>query len=179
MGERGRMIDAPVAEADRRVDALETLLDLPSRGREEHDCRIDGVVEGTLVGFDTLQHPLITYPGQPGTAALRAKSVVDLHPDHLGQPVLLAFERGDPMRPFVTGRSRHPSPWPEVRRPLQVDVEADGERVTVTAGEQLVLRCGKASITLTASGKVLIEGAYVSSRSSGVLRLKGGSVQLN
>jgi hypothetical protein len=51
--------------------------------------------------------------------------------------------------------------------------------VTVTAGSQLVLRCGKASITLTAAGKVLIEGAYVSSRSSGALRLKGGSIQLN
>jgi hypothetical protein len=49
----------------------------------------------------------------------------------------------------------------------------------VSAKEQLVLRCGKASITLTKEGKVLIQGAYVSSRSSGVNRIKGGSVQLN
>jgi hypothetical protein len=41
------------------------------------------------------------------------------------------------------------------------------------------LQCGKASITLTRAGKVLINGAYVSSRSSGVNRLKGGSIQLN
>jgi len=45
--------------------------------------------------------------------------------------------------------------------------------------DQLVLRCGRASITLTAAGKVLIEGAYVSSRSTGVNRIKGGSVQIN
>jgi hypothetical protein len=42
-----------------------------------------------------------------------------------------------------------------------------------------VLRCGQASVTLTKAGKVLIRGTYVSSRSSGVNRIKGGSVQLN
>jgi hypothetical protein len=42
-----------------------------------------------------------------------------------------------------------------------------------------VLQCGKASITLTKAGKVLIQGSYVSSRSTGVNRVKGGSVQLN
>jgi hypothetical protein len=49
----------------------------------------------------------------------------------------------------------------------------------MTAREQLVLRCGAASITLTRDGKVLIQGAYVSHRSSGVMRIKGGSVQIN
>ena len=49
----------------------------------------------------------------------------------------------------------------------------------ITAKDRLVLRCGKASITLTRAGKVLIEGAYVLSRSTGVNRVKGGTVQLN
>jgi hypothetical protein len=49
----------------------------------------------------------------------------------------------------------------------------------VSAKEQLVLRCGKASITLTKAGKVLIRGEYVQSRSSGVNRIRGGSVQIN
>jgi hypothetical protein len=43
----------------------------------------------------------------------------------------------------------------------------------------LVLRCGKARITLTRAGKVLVEGTYISSRSSGVNRIRGGSVHLN
>ncbi|MEW5071937.1 hypothetical protein AB1P14_09365, partial [Pseudomonas aeruginosa] len=38
---------------------------------------------------------------------------------------------------------------------------------------------GKASITLTRAGKVIIRGAYLSSRSTGVNRIKGGSVQIN
>jgi hypothetical protein len=64
-------------------------------------------------------------------------------------------------------------------RPAQVEVQADGERLLLDARTQLVLRCGKASITLTREGKVLIQGSYISSRSSGVNRVKGGSVQLN
>lgn len=42
-----------------------------------------------------------------------------------------------------------------------------------------MLRCGKASITLTRSGKIILRGTYISSRSSGVIRIKGGSVQIN
>jgi hypothetical protein len=63
--------------------------------------------------------------------------------------------------------------------PGQLEVDADGQRMIVSAKEQIVLRCGKASITLTKAGKVLIQGTYVLSRSSGVNRVKGGSVKIN
>ena len=49
----------------------------------------------------------------------------------------------------------------------------------LTAQREIVLRCGKASITLTRAGKVLIRGEYIFSRSTGVNKLKGGSIQLN
>jgi hypothetical protein len=62
---------------------------------------------------------------------------------------------------------------------LTVEATADGKRVTLTADKEIELRCGKASITLTRAGKVLIRGAYLLSRSSGVNRIKGGSVQIN
>ncbi len=62
---------------------------------------------------------------------------------------------------------------------LKVETTADGERVTVTAEREIEFRCGKASITLTRAGKVIIRGAYLLSRSSGVNRIKGGSVQIN
>ncbi len=63
--------------------------------------------------------------------------------------------------------------------PPDTDVTIDGRRTVITAEDEIVLRCGKASITLTKAGKVLVRGAYVSSRSSGVNRIKGGSVQIN
>ncbi len=36
---------------------------------------------------------------------------------------------------------------------------ADGERLVLTAEKEIVLECGKASITLTRAGKILIRGA--------------------
>jgi hypothetical protein len=146
-----------------------------ARGRAR---RIDACV-GRLVGFKEGDVPLIVYDGQPGTAALAARAILDLRGEHIGSEVLLEFDRADPRKPIVVGVLRAPRAWPLAQKPAQVEVDADGEHLLITAKEQLVLRCGKASITLTRAGKVLIQGAYISSRSSGVNRIKGGSVQLN
>ncbi|MEZ2297754.1 DUF6484 domain-containing protein [Variovorax sp. RCC_210] len=139
-------------------------------------------VIGELVAIaDEGSTPLVVFAGQPGTAALRARSVIDLHGAHIGRAVVLMFERADPARPIVMGVLRDARGWPrpEVPAPAQVEVDADGERLLVSARTQMVLRCGKASITLTRAGKVLIQGSYVLSRSTGVNRLKGGAVQIN
>ena len=141
---------------------------------------IHGVVVGTLLALaDNGQTALISFPGQPGRAAVRARSLVDLHGPHIGQSVALMFEQADATRPIVMGVLRGRFGWPLAQTPATVDVDADGERMIVSAKEQLVLRCGEASITLTKSGKVVINGSYVLTRSSGVNRIKGGSVQLN
>lgn len=135
---------------------------------------------GELIGLaDEGATALVIDPRADTPSVHRARSTVDLRGVHIGQPVLLLFEGGDPARPIVTGVVRGRTGWPEADPPAQVEVDADGERLHVSAKEELVLRCGKASITLTRAGKVLIQGAYVSSRSSGVNRIKGGSVQLN
>jgi hypothetical protein len=123
--------------------------------------------------------PLVIFQGQPGSAAVGARTVLDLHGEHIGRDVVLMFEDGDARRPIIMGCLPRAQGWPLAERPGRVEVDADGERLMVSAKEQLVLRCGKASITLTKEGKVLIQGAYISSRSSGVNRIKGGSVQLN
>jgi len=142
--------------------------------------RLNGVVTGTLIGFkDEGRTPLVLFPAQPGSAALGAASIVDLHGTHIGRQVALMFENGDPRRPMIMGLLRTAQAWPLPEQPANVEIDTDGERLVVTAREQLVLRCGKASITLTKAGKVLIQGAYVSNRSSGVMRIKGGSVQIN
>jgi hypothetical protein len=72
----------------------------------------------------------------------------------------------------------HRAPGAEtVRRPA--DVTLDGRRLELTAEQEIVLRCGEASLTLTRAGKVLIRGAYVCSRSSGQNRVKGATVHIN
>jgi hypothetical protein len=58
-------------------------------------------------------------------------------------------------------------------------VHIDGKRVVLEGQEEVVLKCGEASITLTRNGKVVIRGKYLLSRSSGLNRILGGSVQVN
>ena len=141
---------------------------------------IAGVLVGELVALaDDGRTPLVLHPGQVQHGALRAGSVVELQGAHVGQRVLLVFEQGDPSRPIVMGVLRPGGPGPLDALPSNCEVVADDERIVVNARTQLVLRCGKASITLTRAGKVLIEGTYVLNRSTGVNRVKGGSVQLN
>ena len=137
------------------------------------------VIIGELLAIaDDGKSPLVTYPGQPGTAALRARTVLDLYGVHIGQSVVLSFEGGDAARPIVMGVLRQTESL-RLDVPGNVQIDIDGQRMVVSAKEQLVLQCGKASITLTKAGKVLIAGSYVLSRSTGVNRVKGGSVQLN
>ncbi len=65
------------------------------------------------------------------------------------------------------------------RTQVSVDGGEPHDFQIIEGKEMVVIKCGRASITLTAAGEVLIRGAYVSSRSSGVNRLKGGSVHIN
>jgi hypothetical protein len=169
---------AQMTQEEAGADLLRPLVQAPAA--MPGDAMPAGVVIGELIAIkDEGRTPLVLFPGQPGPAAVAACTVVDLHGPHIGSRVVLMFEGGDPGKPIVMGVLREGAGWPLDQRPGQVEVDADGERMIVSAKEQLVLRCGKASITLTRAGKVLIEGSYLLSRSSGVNRIKGGSIQLN
>lgn len=61
----------------------------------------------------------------------------------------------------------------------QQNIHVDGQRILLEGNEEIVLKCGDASITLTKAGKIIIRGKYLLSRSSGVNRILGGSVQVN
>jgi hypothetical protein len=163
------------ATADATVDELSPLLE---RVRSPHAVHTSSILVGTLLGISHDGAPLVSYPGQPSAAAVCGRTVVDLHAGHIDSHVLLAFEDLDRKSPIVIGVLR-PEGWPLERRPDQVQVDADGERLIITARQQLVLRCGQASITLSADGQVTIKGTNLSSHSSGVNRIKGGSVELN
>ncbi|HJZ74146.1 MAG TPA: DUF6484 domain-containing protein [Vicinamibacterales bacterium] len=168
--------------ADVADDDLTRLLAGPvdATGPSSDGSPIHGIVVGTLVGFaGGGAVPLVMFPQQRRTAAVAARATVAVHAEQIGREIVLMFEDGDPQRPIIMGwlRTEKGSTLPPA--PEQVEVDADGERLVVSATDRIVLRCGKASITLTKEGKVVIQGAYVSNQSSGVLRLNGGSVQIN
>lgn len=137
--------------------------------------RLDGVVIGVLLDVPEASSPVVAFPGCPSKTGIAATTTTVLAREDIGTQVALMFVGGDPSRPLVIGRIQR---LPEARQAPAV-AHIDGERLEFSAEREIVLRCGKASITLTREGKVLIKGAYLSSRSSGVNRIKGGSVQIN
>ncbi len=151
---------------------------------------VEGIRVGKIVKTDGDGRVYVDFPGNGGgPAAARLTQSVKERLESRGvsvfSQVLLLFEKNDPACPVVIDVLAHSlktaDDGSEVA--LQVDepkeVTIDGETVTFNAKEQIVLRCGKASITLTKAGKVLIRGAYLLNRSSGVNRIKGASVQIN
>lgn len=58
-------------------------------------------------------------------------------------------------------------------------VRVDGKQVIIEGQDEVVLKCGEASITLSKNGKIALRGKYLLSRASDVNRILGGSVQVN
>lgn len=101
-----------------------------------------------------------------------------------GAEVLLFFDRSDPRRPIIAGVLAPQVPsGPRSAESAHADlpdfVNVDGRRVSIEGKEEIVLRCGAASITLRKNGKVVIVGTFVESRSAGVQRIKGATVKVN
>lgn len=148
------------------------------------DEQIDGVVIGQLVmdsGSDDIR---VDHPHNSSGEMLPFITTVAVNTDDVGREVALAFQQGDPSRPILIGLIQPPktevaAATAKIEKAAPLDVTLDDERLILTAQKEIVLRCGKASITLTKAGKILIRGAYLSNHSSGVNRIKGGSVQIN
>lgn len=60
-----------------------------------------------------------------------------------------------------------------------LNASADGKRIEIEGKDEVVLRCGEASITLRRNGRIVIRGAYVETRAKGTNRIKGGVVLIN
>jgi hypothetical protein len=152
---------------------MSSLRDKRSSRTEGSDARIVAkpadVIIGRVVSVTKTGAPVVEFSGCPGgrPVAAQATAPYDLVPP--GSAVALMFLGGDRARPLAIGVVSEPAPVP-----AQVE-----ETLTLTAGREIVLQCGRASLVLTRAGKVLVRGAYVSLRSSGMQRITGASVQIN
>ena len=169
-----------------RENLLEVLFAGENRRNDEPEA-IEGVVIGKLVDLTPIGEPLVDFASNPFGLPLPAKTTVVIGEEIIGGEVLLVFEATNVHKPIIIGVVQPPKLSDKKAKRITIGhhnltasvVECDGERVVFSAEKEIVLRCGDASITLTRAGKILIKGKYLLSRSSGVNRIKGGSVQIN
>jgi Domain of unknown function (DUF6484) len=132
--------------------------------------------DGTFLGLQGVHRAEITGIGPDGRALVLipalgatpqpAQSLVPLPAAAVGRQAAVTMMDDQPL---ILG----------LLQPLAPEVEADGEKLVLEARREVTLRCGKASIHLTADGRVTIRGTQVLSRSDGPNRVQGASVQLN
>lgn len=156
---------------------------------EKTDAAAVGMVIGKITRVNKSGQILVDYPGNPcGPSIARITASVQKgllgNGDPTGREVLLAFVNEDAQQPVIIDAMYSVladviafGKTTELEKPKEALV--DGRRVVLNAEDEIVMQCGLASITLTKTGKVLIQGDYVSSRSRGVNKIKGGSIQLN
>ncbi len=134
------------------------------------------IVIGTIAMMNEAGEVFVDHDFNPAGSPVRAELTVAIDAAAIGRRAALTFLGGDPMRPVVIGLLREA---PATEASPAVVVQRDEERLVLSARQEIVLQCGKASITLTRAGKVLVRGAYVSLRSSGMQRITGASVHIN
>jgi len=131
-----------------------------------------GVMIGRYIGLcDGIA--AITLAHDPDARVFPALTTIALCEEDIGAELAVTFDASQPGRTIILGRIIHPFDAPASETEMRPEV------LDFSAQKEITLRCGKASITLTREGKILLRGTYISSRSSGMNRIKGGSVQLN
>ncbi len=151
-------------------DNLATLLPDPEPPAAAEPETIDGVVIATIVGFDR-DRVIVHSPTHPAAIVVEQSLGRKLGADDLGAEVALSFVGGDPSRPLILDRIARPARFnPATVHARELNFEAD---------RQIILRCGKSSITLTRDGRIVIRGKQLLSRASSTNRIRGGVIQLN
>jgi len=135
---------------------------------------------------------LLVECGDSGAIPARLVAGLDrsalLDPGNRDREVLLVFDQGDPGRPIILDLLERPA---EEAAGTDVPARAaaaartspealvDGRRLVIEAEREIVLRCGKGSITIQADGTVTVRGTRLLSRSSGINKIKGATVLIN
>lgn len=164
------------------------------------------IIIACLVAFNEHGKPLVSHALIANAKPIIAITTHALSHQHIGRQVALMFVNGELEQPIIIGLIHSPlyalldnlsvasteneveadsvvfkSPLPAQESMIAPNetLRIDGKRVVIEGQEEITLSCGEASITLTKAGKILIRGTYLQSRSSGVNRILGGSVQVN
>jgi hypothetical protein len=138
---------------------------------------LGSVILARLVAIGPDGDPWVLCEGQR-CKPRRARTTIALGPALVGREVLVCLA-GLKRVPVVVGVMLAPGDEPSEASAPTVDLVIDRKRIVFTAQQEVVLRCGKASIRLSSDGKVVVEGADVVSSARRVNRIRGGAVKIN
>lgn len=190
-----------VSVLDSAIEAENADVTLPALGAGE-------VLLGRLESIDETGNAVVSVPHIPLFQQCIALTTIPVLPQHIGRQVALMFTQGVEPKPIIIGLVYSPlqqvlesviantsnngdidevvfaeplgfSPERERNNSSENSIYMDGKQLIMEGHEEIVLRCGEASITLSRNGKISIRGKYLLSRASGVNRILGGSVQVN
>jgi len=108
----------------------------------------------------------------------QARTTVELTAGLVGREVLVCVA-GKRKVPVVVGVLRKPGDAANPAAVETLDLVVDRQRITLSAQKEIVLRCGEATLSLTADGKVAIRGADVVTTAARTNRIRGGAVRIN
>lgn len=153
-----------------------------ARATEIRGPLIGRVVRSSREGFT------VDFPGNPHGPTF-ARSIVPLGDltqacEARARPeVLLLFEAERSDSPVIigllSGASETKSETKKLGASERREALVDGRRVVLDAKDELILKCGKATIVMRRNGRIVARGTHVETDSEGVNRVKGGSVQIN
>src|SRR5215472_4159174 len=138
------------------------------------------VVIGRIVGIGADGAPIVDFPENPAGEPVSSMATACYDLGSVGRDVALMFMSGDPCWPLAIGVVTHPGGKDGVNASAPAAAaDEPPECLKLAATREIVLQCGRASIVVTRAGKVLLRGAYLSLRSTGMQRITGASVHIN
>jgi len=161
--------------------------EVPERTKSDPNSTVN-VSLGRIIRVTQDGQVFVNFPGSRG-GECKARLVVE-PPATLaasweeGLPVLLMFEDGNMAKPIILGVMRdtvHTSLLEEVVAATEQQREGlvDKKQIVFDAKEEIVLRCGRGSITLRKDGKIVLKGTDIVTRASRTNKIKGASVAIN
>lgn len=150
---------------------LEAMLERPANGQTP-PAEQSALHLGELIEISPVLKILFSPDGEEQSVV--AASLVPLDENHIGQTVVLSPLAGG-QGFLVLGLLQ---PAQSVRSHSQT-VTINEKKVEIAAEEELILRCGDASIRIDQTGAITVKGKTLLSRAEGTNRVQGGAVQIN
>ncbi|WLQ14330.1 DUF6484 domain-containing protein [Hahella aquimaris] len=162
----------------------------PATASDKQGTQTNGLLIGWVVAIDSHGMPLVAWNEETKQSPQPALATIPVSEQDRGRQIALSFAQNANSQPIIIGflfsqldnaiaYTQTSSPEIDITSPSPTKVRVNDKNLDIQADKSITIRCGKARITLTADGKILLQGEQVLSRARGAHRIRGGSIQLN